>query len=108
VGGFFIVLAAIKYGVSDFREELINGKGNDINLGRWYDYLIKYLVPIEFGGLVFWWFYQSAAVYDSEGWWNPFHVYSLGTCFFQWGTLLILLIIFNRWIARKTLGSQKK
>ncbi|MDY6972959.1 MAG: sodium-dependent transporter, partial [Thermodesulfobacteriota bacterium] len=106
VGGFFVVLAALKYGAARFRQELINGRGNDINLGKWYDWVIKYVIPVEFGGLIIWWFYQSAAIYDPEAWWNPFRVFSLGTCFFQWGVLLSLLVVLNRWLGQKTLGTQ--
>jgi NSS family neurotransmitter:Na+ symporter len=48
-----------------------------------------------------WWFYQSAASYDRENWWNPFHTYSVGTTVVQWGLLILLLLLINRaWAAR--------
>ena len=57
--------------------------------------------PIEFVTIIAWWFYQAATVYDPTGWWNPFHISSVGTCLLQWGLLILLLLLVNRsWTAR--------
>lgn len=95
VSGFFVAFAAIKYGVSKFRQEFINAPGNDLIIGPWYDIVIKYLIPVQFVVLLFWWFYQAITVYDPEGWWNPLHTFSVGTCILQWGIMLALFIAFN-------------
>jgi NSS family neurotransmitter:Na+ symporter len=102
VSGFFVAFAAIKFGPAKFRSELVNTEGNDLNVGRWFDFLIKYMIPIEFLVLIGWWFYQSVTRFDVAGWWNPFHTYSLGTCVFQWGLAIGVFLIFNQWIYKKT------
>ncbi len=101
IGGLFVTIASIKYGISKFRNKLINTLYNKIQLGSWFDILVKYLIPIEFISLICWWFYKAIAVFESKGWWNPFHKYSIGTCLLQWGIIISILIIFNKYIAKK-------
>ena len=100
ISGLFISLAATKYGQQRFREELVNVEGNDLNVGRVYEWILKYLVPAEFVVMFSWWMYQAATVYDPEGWWNPVRTFSVGTCLVQWGIALALLLSFNNRIAR--------
>jgi len=85
VSGLFISLAVIKFGAGRFRDELINTPDEPAPVGSWYSFVIKYVIPLEFLALMIWWFYQAVAVYDPDGWWNPFHSYSLGTTLAQWG-----------------------
>ncbi len=101
VSGLFISLAVIKYGAGRFRDELINTPYEPSPVGRWYSFVMKYVIPLEFLALMIWWFYQAVAVYDPEGWWNPFHTYSLGTTLVQWGLLIGVLILLNRWWASR-------
>ncbi len=101
VGGFFVAMASIKYNISDFRNELINATENKIQLGPWFDLVVKYLIPLEFLGLMCWWFYRAIVVLESDGWWNPFHKYSVGTCLLQWGILLLMLLMFNKSMAKR-------
>ena len=100
LGGFFVTLAAIKYGVSSFRNELINTFEAQFKLGIWFDLIVKYLIPAEFFGLISWWFYK-AVILESKSWWNPFHEYSIGTCIFQWGIVLLVLMLLNERLAKK-------
>lgn len=101
VSGLFIAIAVIKFGAARFRDELINTPEERRPIGRWYSYVITYLVPLEFVALMVWWFYQSIKVYDPEGWWNPFHSLSVGTTVLQWAVLIALLILANRWWANR-------
>ncbi|HEX9655164.1 MAG TPA: sodium-dependent transporter [bacterium] len=103
LSGFFVAFAVIRFGPTKFRNELINTEGNDLNVGTWFDYLIKYVIPIEFLVLIGWWFYQSVTAFDRGGWWNPFHTFSLGTCVFQWGLVIAAFLVFNRTLYKKTL-----
>ena len=64
---------------------------------------MTWLVPLEFLAMFTWWTYQAVAVFDPAGWWNPVRVSSLGTCLFQWGIALALLLAFNRRIAAASL-----
>jgi len=102
VSGAFFTFAVLRFGVRRYREEYINAEGSDLVVGRWYDVMVKYCIPLEVVALIGWWFWV-VIVADPEGWWNPFHVESVGTCLFQWGIVLFVLLFLNRWIARKTL-----
>jgi len=104
VSGFFFALAVIRYGPARFRIALLNSPDNDLNVGRWFEYVLKFVIPLEFVFLLVWWFYQSITVYEPHGWWNPFKTYSFGTCLFQWGLAIAVFILLNRWLVRKTLG----
>jgi len=101
VSGFFIAIAVIKFGAERFRNELINTPEERRPIGRWYSYVITYLVPLEFVALMVWWFYKAIKDYDPEGWWNPFHSFSVGTTVLQWAVLIALLILANRWWANR-------
>ena len=68
ISGLFIALGARRFGVRRFRNELVNVAGNDVNLGRGYDWVLAYLVPVEFAVMFTWWIYQAVAVIDPEGW----------------------------------------
>lgn len=103
VSGFFLSLAVIKFGVSHFREDLLNSRDSDIRVGKWFEYIVRFVIPLEFAAMLIWWFYQSITTYDPSGWWNPFHTYSLGTCLLQWGVVLVFFIGFNKWLVRWTL-----
>ena len=108
VSGLFISIAATQYGQERFREELVNVPGNEFHLGRVYSWLLKYFVPAEFVAMIGWWMYQAATVYDPEGWWNPTHTFSVGTCLLQWGVALALLVSFNKRIARVSIAGESE
>ena len=105
VNGIFFTYAVIKFGTTRFRRELINSEGNIFNLGRWFDYVVVLIIPIEFICVLGWWLWQSATVFDPQGWWNPFHTTSIGTCILQWGIVIAVLLLLNRWMGKKMLGS---
>ena len=106
VSGFFIAVAVNKYGAAKFRDELVNTEGNDLSVGGWYTILMKYVIPIEFVILLGWWFYQAITIYDPDGWWNPRHTFSVGTCILQWGIVIGLFAAFNNRIFERVI--QKK
>jgi NSS family neurotransmitter:Na+ symporter len=103
ISGAFFTFAVLRFGVGRFREAYVNSEDSDLVVGRWYEPLVKYLIPMEIVALIGWWFW-AVILADPDGWWNPFHVESVGTYLFQWGTVLLVLLVLNRWIARKTLG----
>lgn len=102
LSGLFISLAIIKFGVDRYRREVINTSSSDFKLGKFYNIFIGVLIPIQAIILVTWSFYQSILL-DSEHWWNPLRVYSVGTILAQWGLAIAVFIIFNRWIVKKSL-----
>ena len=94
LSGAFISFAVIKYGVNKFRVELINGEGSDIKIGKWYNFIIKYLIPIQAIVLIIWWL-SSSISWDKE-FLNPFHSENFATCVFQWTIVLVSLFLLNK------------
>jgi NSS family neurotransmitter:Na+ symporter len=103
ISGLFIAFAVTKYGQERFRRDMVNLEGTDLRVGPAFSWVLTYLVPVEFAVMFGWWVYQSVAVYDPAGWWNPIHTYSIGTCVAQWTVALALLVAFNRQLARASL-----
>jgi len=94
ISGAFIAFAILRYGVDRFRVDLINGDTSDIKIGKWYNFIIKYLIPFQAVLLLSWWLISSAT-WDSE-WWNPFHAENAGTCIFQWSIVIFVFILLNK------------
>lgn len=101
LSGAFISFSIIKFGADKFRTEIINGIGSDIKIGKWYNFVIKYLIPVQVIILILWWLISSVS-WDPQ-WWNPFHSENTGTVLFQWAVVILVLIIFNKKIVKYTL-----
>jgi NSS family neurotransmitter:Na+ symporter len=101
LSGAFISFSIIKYGVDKFRTEIINGYGSDVKIGKWYNYVISILIPIQVVVLISWWLISSIS-WDPE-WWNPFHAENLGTVLFQWAIILILFVSINKLLVKQVL-----
>lgn len=101
LSGMMIVYAVNLYGVGRFRREDINTSDNDISLGKWYEWIIRYVLPLEFLALIIWWFYQAITSFEPHGWWNPFRPFSVGTCLLQWGLVIIILLAANKLLAKR-------
>jgi len=103
VSGAFISFAVIRFGPDRFRSELVNTKERRVTLGSWWSFVLKYVIPVEVITLLVWWMYLSAAVYAPDTWYNPLSLYSVATVVCQWGIMMILFLIYNRKIAKKTI-----
>ena len=101
LSGAFIAFAIIKFGVNKFRNEIINGYGSDVKIGKWYNYIVGYLIPIQVVVLISWWLISSVS-WDPE-WWNPFHSENAGTALFQWFIVLTVFISINKILVKQTL-----
>lgn len=100
LSGFFFAFAVFKFGLRRFREELINGPGSDIRIGRWWEWAIT-LCLVESIVLIFWWFSQTWG----EGLrtaLNPLSAFSLGTVLLQWLLVLVVFWFINPWLARRS------
>ncbi|MEM1245061.1 MAG: sodium-dependent transporter [Acidobacteriota bacterium] len=93
ISGLFFALAAIKFGVSRFRSELINTEDQDMHVGVWWEWVIRFVV-VEAIVLVVWMIWNSRAtpLWSREG---------LGTMFAMWGVAFIVLFMANGWIAKR-------
>ncbi len=101
ISGAFVAAAIIRYGPGRFRVEELAGENGDWSVGPVWERLIKYAVPLQAVVLLVWWLYQSASSYAPESWYNPLNPYSVMTCLVQWGTVLAVFILANRWIVRR-------
>jgi len=104
LSGAFISFSIIRFGVNKFRTEIINGPGSDIKIGKWFNFIIAFLIPVQVVILITWWLVSSAS-WDPQ-WWNPFHTANAGTCLFQWAIVILIFIIFNKVIVKYTLRNE--
>jgi NSS family neurotransmitter:Na+ symporter len=98
LSGFFFVFAVLRYGVERFRTERIN-PFSSVKLNRGFNFIVKYVIPVEFVLMLGWWFYQSIG-WGREQVFSIFHQSSLGTTLLQWGIVLFVFILFNKKIVR--------
>ncbi len=99
ISGAFFAFIILRYGIRAFREKLVNTSDKDMHLGKWWEVIIGYLVPLEVVVLLGWWIYQSATSFAPHSWYNPFQTYSVATCIVQWGVILTLVILLNKKLA---------
>jgi NSS family neurotransmitter:Na+ symporter len=100
LSGLFFTVTVMSYGVDRFRREMVDSPDNDLRLGKVFDIAVRFFIPIEFLAMITWWFTQAITTYDPQLWWHPFRTFSVGTCIFQWGVLIALLLVFKRPIRR--------
>jgi NSS family neurotransmitter:Na+ symporter len=102
LSGAFVAFIVITYGPKKIRTEELTTK-NDILLGKWWDIIIQYFIPVAAVVLLVWWLAQAATV---DQWYNPIKSYSLMTCILQWAIIIVVFISLNRWIVRKNRGHE--
>jgi NSS family neurotransmitter:Na+ symporter len=120
VSGGIMGLSVLRHGVRRFWDEQITGPEQGPP-GAWHGaarFCLTWLVPLQFLGLLGWWFYQAwtwVPVAGEDGaarglgerladWLDPFDPFSVGTCLVQWGAVIALLVLFNRPLARRSAG----
>ncbi|MFP4487663.1 MAG: sodium-dependent transporter [Bacteroidales bacterium] len=96
ISGALIAFLIIRQGTEKIRLE-INESETTRRIGSWWTYVISYFIPVAAIILLFWWLSQS---FIPGEWYNPFSAYSFMSCIFQWSVVLIVLLIFNKRIAR--------
>ncbi len=97
LSGFFFSFFVIKYGVKKFREDIIE-KRSSVRVGKFFDIIVKYIIPLEFIIILSWWFYNST---KWDKWYNIFGEYSLLSVVLQWALFLGTFILFNKKIGEK-------
>ncbi|MDZ7739768.1 MAG: sodium-dependent transporter [Bacteroidales bacterium] len=96
ISGALIAFLIIRQGTEKIRLE-INESETTRRIGTWWTYVISYFIPVGAIVLLFWWLSQS---FIPGEWYNPFSTFSFMSCIFQWSLVLIVLLIFNKRIAR--------
>jgi len=94
VSGLFFAIAVLRYGVTRFRETLINGPHSDLRIGAWWDWAIR-LVVVQAVVLVVWWFWQVRTE-------PAFGVFGVGNVLLQWAIALAFFLALNGWMVRRT------
>jgi NSS family neurotransmitter:Na+ symporter len=74
-----------------------------VKLGKWWTFVIKYVIPVEVITLLGWWIWLSATSFAPDTWYNPLSPFSVATVFLQWGIVMALLKYYNNQIADKTI-----
>ncbi|MBD8004537.1 sodium-dependent transporter [Bacillus norwichensis] len=97
INAMFYLFAAYQYGIEKIRDEI--NEVSDIKLGRWYIWIVKYCMPVIAVVFFGWWIYQSIVWYPSS-WWSPKEIFSFGSFFVQVGSVIVISILFNRWVKR--------
>ena len=109
LSGLFFAIAGIACKPRAFREEHLNHADSKWRVGRWWDFVIGILVPVQAVVLFVWLLVDVMLDEPEDGvvkelWYDPFGKGNVGTVLFQVGMVLLLLILANRWIARRSLS----
>ena len=99
LSGLFFALGARRFGIERLRREVVNAEGCDLPVGRWWDFVIGVLVPVEAVVLLGWWLWQAGGR-ELRAWLDPLAAYNAGTVLAQWSVALVALLLANRWLAR--------
>lgn len=99
LSGGFLSFAIIKFGVNRFREKILNDNFNHFRFGKWFNYILGLLIPLQAIILLIWWI--AASFNWEKEWFNPFKQESAGTAIFQWLIVLFILWALNNKIVRK-------
>ncbi|XP_035659361.1 uncharacterized sodium-dependent transporter YocR-like [Branchiostoma floridae] len=94
--GLMLVFLFWRYGSSDFRVNLVNQAGaedGDWKVPKAYEWLVKYVLPIEGTVVVVWWVVHT--VQKETVPWYEIGIDTLTTAFLEWTILFTLLIGLN-------------
>jgi neurotransmitter:Na+ symporter, NSS family len=100
LSGFFYAFAVLRYGVKKWRESFINTGDSDIHIGGWWDWAIR-LVIVEAVVLMSWFLWQARGESFRETW-TLFSPYNVGSVVIQSAIVIAVLLVLNRWLARRT------
>jgi NSS family neurotransmitter:Na+ symporter len=96
ISGLGVAMAMWKFGVR--RVSAIIESVADLHFGRAWIFCIR-IFPLLFIGLFGWFIFDS--VTGTTEWWNPFQEFSLATVVLQWGLLIVIMLLLNRFLANK-------
>lgn len=104
LSGAFVAFSVIRSGVRQIRTVDL-ADATDWRLGGWWEYIIKFFVPIAAAALLVWWLYISVTVYAPDQWFNPVNPFSVATVLLQWILVLGIFLLLNRWMAGRMVGA---
>ncbi|XP_048729243.1 uncharacterized sodium-dependent transporter YhdH-like isoform X1 [Ostrea edulis] len=97
INGFMLQVMVVKYGTKKFREDMYNNYSiGDWKLPRVWEWLVKFLAPVEALFIIGWWAYDLIDSDSGDGEeWYEFGRETLVITVVQWGALVTLLISIN-------------
>lgn len=107
ISGALIAFLVGRYGTRRLQAEVATPE--DWRLPAAWDVAVRWLVPLQAAVLLVWWGWQATTpgfLGEDGRWYDPLNPFSLMTCLVQWGGALVLLLLANRWMARRTLAEQ--
>ena len=102
MSGLFIAIATAVYGPVKFKSELIDVDSDFKLSNRYFQYAIYINIAMAVF-LIYWWMSQgySADPWFKNGQWNWLDVYSNATITTQWGAVILLGLLLNKWLYRR-------
>ena len=99
LSGAFVAFMLIRHGIQNLRINEIMKDRNDWRLGKWWEYVIRYVIPLAVTILLAWWLALAGRV---EEWYNPFKAFSLMSCLVQWSLIIGILLLLNKYLQWQT------
>jgi len=99
LSGAFVAFMLIKHGIRNLRINEIMKDRSDWRLGKWWEYVVRYFIPMAVVILLVWWLALAGSV---EEWYNPFKAFSLMTCLAQWSLIITILLLLNKYLQWQT------
>ena len=100
LSGFFFAFAVLRSGVDRVRREWINQKGNDMTIGPWWNWMMRF-VAVQAVVLMVWWLYQAVDLDDLGATFTPFSSFNVGSVIVQWGIAIGVFLALNKWLQQK-------
>ena len=98
VNGMMFLVLVVRVGTSVYRVDMINTFGyDDWKLAKTWEYVIKYVAPVEGLVLIVWWAYDLISAEDTPGgekWWEMGQE-TLMVTLVQWLVLMTVLVCVN-------------
>lgn len=99
LSGAFLYYLVFKYGVTRFRERIINSKYADMKIGKWFDHLFNFVIPIELAIMGGWFVFQTLTDPIDEWWMGGIVGFLIMLA--QWGVAIAGLIYLNNKVKDK-------
>ena len=103
LSGLFILFAVVKYDIQKFKVDFIDIDA-DFKVSASY-FRICVIMNLLLGVfLIYWWMSQGYSTYpwfDQNGLWNVFDVYSNASIVTQWGLVLLIGFLLNKYLYNK-------
>ena len=87
ISGVLMAIAALKYGLSRMISEITAESEGDWPFPVWWSITVKFVAPFIGIALVSWWMIESPSFFF--------------TCLVQWGTVILIFFLMNRYINNK-------